>query len=181
MAESQNSNSSGSEKDSLLSSEKNFSEAVLHCNSRPSEMDLASNDDEDCSEQSLSNEIQNAPAACSGKSDGQEVVKPSHDVQSNGEAKHPRTIKGIMMALKEGKARESGSPMRGSRTRAVVVSNQKNMEASPKVPKPISVPGIKSNTETPAATPSKTIIESSKRVQGSNSLKHQVFEIYFNP
>lgn len=179
MAESQNSNSSCSDKDSLLSSEKNSSD-VLNGNNRATDTDLASFDDEDCSEQSLSNEAQNGPVT---KKEEQEIVKPSHEVQvSSAEQKQPRTIKSIMMALKEGKVRENGSPMRGSRVKAGPTSNQRNnREVSPKIPKPSPVPAIKHNTEASAATPAKADNEPQKKVERTLSLKHQLPVVDFSP
>ncbi|KAF8039607.1 hypothetical protein BT93_B1968 [Corymbia citriodora subsp. variegata] len=179
MAESQNSNSSCSDKDSLLSSEKNLSN-VLNCNNRATDTDLASFDDEDCSEQSLPNEAQNGPIT---KKEEQEIVKPSHEVQvSSAEPKQPRTIKSIMMALKEGKVRENGSPMRGSRAKAGSTSNQRNnREVSPKIPKPSPAPAIKHNTDASAATPAKADNEPQKKVERTLSLKHQLPVVDFLP
>ncbi|KAI6685352.1 hypothetical protein NL676_031265 [Syzygium grande] len=179
MAESQNSNSSCSDKDSLLSSEKNLSD-VLNCNNRATDTNLASYDDEDCYEQSLSNEAQNGSFT---KKEEQEIAKPSHEVQvSSAEPKQPRTIKSIMMALKEGKVRENVSPMRGSRMKAGSTSNQRNnREVSPKIPKPSPVPAIKHNTDTSAATPAKADNESQKKVERTLSLKHQLPAVDFSP
>ncbi|XP_031385770.1 serine/threonine-protein kinase Nek5 isoform X3 [Punica granatum] len=177
MAESQNSNSSSSDKDSLLPSE------VLSCNNKATDTDLVSVDVEDCSEQSNSNEVQSGAVVYATRVDGQQVLKPQHDIQpSNAESKQPRTIKNIMMALKEGKVRENGSPMRGSRTKAVAGPTQKNIpEASPKVLKPSAIPTFRPNADSPTATPTKANTETSKRVQVSHSLKHQLPAIDSTP
>ncbi|KAK4763560.1 hypothetical protein SAY87_012998 [Trapa incisa] len=176
-AESQNSNSSGSDKDSLHSVDRNFPEVMRNCNSRSSATDQVSVDDEDCSEQSVSNEVQSSAVVIANRVDGQEESKPQGFSQpSNMELKQPRTIKSIMMALKEGKVRENSSPMRGTRTKAVAGSTPKNnVEASPKVVfKPSAIPSVRPNADALNATPAKTTSDASKRFQGSNSLKHQL-------
>jgi NIMA (never in mitosis gene a)-related kinase len=173
MAESQNSTSSSSDKDSLLSSEKNIPEMVSNCNSKGTDTDLASIDDEDVSEKLLLSEEEHGPNMCTVKMDELEVIKPAHHEQlSNIESRQPKTIKHIMMALKEGKVRENSSPMRGNRTKTGGALTQRtNTEALPKVPKPSAVaPGFKSNADTPA----KASFDFAKRIQGSHSLKHQV-------
>ncbi|KAK1589186.1 hypothetical protein Q3G72_031305 [Acer saccharum] len=177
MAESQNSNSSTSDKDSLLSADRNISATVSSSDTKATETDLISIDDEDCSEQPPSSEEEHGPDVCIVKMDERGVMRPSHGAQgSNVESRQPKTIKSIMIALKEGKARENGSPMRGNRIKAVGVSTQRhNVEASPKVLKPSAVvPGLKSNADTVAVAPTKLAFDSAKRIQGSNPLKHQL-------
>ncbi|TXG73537.1 hypothetical protein EZV62_002116 [Acer yangbiense] len=177
MAESQNSNSSTSDKDSLLSADRNISATVSNSDTKATETDLISIDDEDGSEQPPSSEEEHGPDVCIVKMDEQGAMRPSHGAQgSNVESRQPKTIKSIMIALKEGKARENGSPMRGNRIKAVGVSTQRhNIEASPKVLKPSAVvPGLKSNADTVAVTPTKLAFDSAKRTQGSNPLKHQL-------
>ncbi|KAL9413479.1 hypothetical protein AB3S75_042044 [Citrus x aurantiifolia] len=157
MAESQNSSSSASDKDSLRS---------------------------DGPEQPPPCEEEHGPDVCIVKMDERAVMKPSHSEQiSTVESKQPKTIKSIMMALKEGKVRENGSPMRSTRTKAVGTPTQRcNTEASPKVLKPCSVaPGLKSNADTQGLAPAKLMFDSAKRVQGSNTLKHQLPVIDSSP
>lgn len=177
MAESQNSNSSSCDKDGLHLVDKNFPEVIRTCNSRATDTDQVSVDDEDCSEQSVSNEVQSGGVVNVTRVDGQEESKHQDDVRpSNEELKQPRTIKNIMMALKEGKVRENGSPMRGSRTKAIAGPTQKiNVEASPKVLKASAIPSFRPNADAPNATSAKTNSDASKWVQGSHSSKHQVF------
>ncbi|KAK2640817.1 hypothetical protein Ddye_022580 [Dipteronia dyeriana] len=177
MAESQNSNSSTSDKDSLLSADRNISATGSNSDTKATETDLISIDDEDGSEQPPSSEEENGRDVCIVKMDERGAMRPSHGAQgSNVESRQPKTIKSIMIALKEGKARENGSPLRGNRTKAVGVSTQRhNMEASPKVLKPSAVvPGSKSNADTVVVTPTKLAFDSAKRIQGSNPLKHQL-------
>lgn len=177
MAESQNSSSSASDKDSLRSGDRNISATVLNSENKATDTDLISIDDEDGPEQPPPCEEEHGPDVCIVKMDERAVMKPSHSEQiSTVESKQPKTIKSIMMALKEGKVRENGSPMRSTRTKAVGTPTQRcNTEASPKVLKPYSVaPGLKSNADTQGLAPAKLMFDSAKRVQGSNTLKHQV-------
>ncbi|KAF3439460.1 hypothetical protein FNV43_RR17738 [Rhamnella rubrinervis] len=176
MAESQNSNSSSSDKDSFLSSEKNITPVMPNCDNRGTETDLASVDDEDGSEQLQPIEDEHGPNVCTVKMEEQEMARPSHyEQRSNIEPRPPKTIKNIMMALKEGKVRES-SPMRSNRSKAGGVPTQRtNPEAMSKIPKLSSVaPGFKSNTDTPPIAPTKVALDSAKRIQGSSPIKHQL-------
>ncbi|KAJ4833396.1 hypothetical protein Tsubulata_028199 [Turnera subulata] len=182
MAESQNSNSSSSDKDSLLSSDRNVQ--VSNFDNKATDTDLASVDDEDGNEPPIPSEEENRSNVCVVKVDEQRLMKPCHEEHgSNIESKQPKTIKSIMMALKEGKARENGSPMRGNRTKGGVVPTQKgNIEASPKVLKPNGfTPGLKSNTDTPTVSPAKLAFDSAKRLHGSHPLKHQLPVIESSP
>lgn len=181
MAESQNSNSSASDKDSLRSGDRNISATVSNSDNKATDTDLISIDDEDGFEQPPPSEEEHGPDVCIIKMDERAVMKPSHSEQvSIVESKQPKTIKSIMMALKEGKVRENGSPMRSTRTKAVGTPTQRcNTEASPKILKPCSVaPGLKSNADTQGLTPAKLTFDSAKRVQGSNPLKQQVTETW---
>ncbi|KAK6936269.1 Protein kinase domain [Dillenia turbinata] len=176
MAESQNSNSSGSDRGSFVSSERNIQAAVFSSDNRGADTDLASIDDEAGSDQPSDD---HGPRMCMVKTDEHDLLKPSHDEQNaNVEAKQPKTIKNIMMALKEGKTRENSSPMRASRAKAASVSNQRiSIEASPKVPKAGAVsPGLKPNGDTHAIPTTKSSSDPAKRVHGSHSqpLKHQL-------
>ncbi|KAI4368684.1 hypothetical protein MLD38_017214 [Melastoma candidum] len=166
--------SSSRDKDSLPSSEKTLPE-VLHFSNRATDTDLPSFDDEDCSEQSLSSETEHGPPSSSAKVEHRPVVRSSEGKQiQNPESKQPRIIKGIMMALKEGKIRESGSPPRGSRAKAGVAPNQRNhREGMPKVPKPNPIPAIKHNIDISVARPMEIESETSKRIQVT-PVKHQI-------
>lgn len=125
-----------------MSNEKNIQPTACNCDKRTTDnTDLASIDDDELDEQ-----------------------------RDNTETKQPKTIKNIMVALKEGKNRENSSPMRGNRPK---------LEASPKVPKLGSVAlGLKSNAESSPNTSSKAGADSAKRGQGMQSLKHQVRLFY---
>ena len=176
MAESQNSNSSSSDKDSLFSSDKNIPATVPNSVITGTETDLVSVDDEDGIEQLLPSGDEHSPNDCTVKMNEQDIKKPSHyEQKSNIESRQPKTIKNIMIALKEGKVRES-SPMRSNRTRPGSMATQKtNTETLSKIPKPsTNIPGLKSTPETPPVAPSKAASDSAKRIQGSQSVKHQV-------
>ncbi|KAK3020006.1 hypothetical protein RJ639_003222 [Escallonia herrerae] len=183
MAESQSSNSSCSDKDSLLSIEKNIQVVVCESDNKVTDTDLASLDHETGIEQLRQSDEKHGTEICPLKIDEQEVMKPLHDEpRSNIEPKQPKTIKNIMMALKEGKVRDS-SPMRSNRMRAGGVCTQRtNTEAPPRVPKVSSVtPGLKANADTPPIPPSKAGLESAKRSRGLPSSKHQLPAIDFSP
>ncbi|KAM7273805.1 hypothetical protein ACFE04_028469 [Oxalis oulophora] len=168
MAESQNSNSSTSDKDSLLSSDRNISPSVPDSNnSKHTSSDFVSIDGENGSDQPLAIEEENGLHSFE---QGNPIrVEPG----SNVESKHPKTIKSIMMALKEGKVRESSSPLRSSRIKpAGALTQRLNIEAPPKVSKPgATAPALKANSDT---TPAKIALDSARRVQGSYPLKHQL-------
>lgn len=184
MAESQNSNSSSSDKDSLLSSERNIPAMVSNCDNKATDTDLASFDDEDGAEQPMPCEEENNLNVCIVKMNEQRVMKPCHDeIGCNVEPKQPKTIKSIMMALKEGKPRENGSPMRGNRTKTGSASTQRNnIEASPKVLRPNALAsGLKFNADTPTVAPAKAALDSAKRIQGSHPMKHQLPIIESSP
>ncbi|OMO95654.1 hypothetical protein CCACVL1_05330, partial [Corchorus capsularis] len=173
MAESQNSNSSCSDKDSLRSSDRNTATMVSNSNSKATDTDSISIDDEDGTEQHPPSEEENGLSNCTAKVDEKGLVT---DQGSNVQSKQPKTIKSIMMALKEGKVRESGSPMRGTRVKAIGgLTQRNNIEASPKVLRPpASATGFKSNADTPTLASAKSALDSTKRLPGSNMLKHQL-------
>ncbi|XP_027346850.1 serine/threonine-protein kinase Nek5 isoform X2 [Abrus precatorius] len=171
MAESQNSNSSSSDRDNLMPNEKNIATAVAKCENKTTETDITSIDDDVSDEESRSS---NANA----KTAEQEVMKPSHSEHySNVESKQPKTIRNIMMALKEGKVRETTSPMRGNRIKAGGASSHKiNTETLSKLPKPnFLAPSLKPNLESPpTVAPAKATPDSAKRIHGSHHFKHQL-------
>ncbi|KAI3523874.1 hypothetical protein L1887_02345 [Cichorium endivia] len=93
-SESQSSNSSFSDKDSVISSEKNIQTG---CDHKP--------DDEHCIDPFFDDEI-----------DEKEPVKPRLDEpKSNYETTPVKAVKNTRMGVKDGKNREHGSPMRGGR------------------------------------------------------------------
>ncbi|XP_042501655.1 serine/threonine-protein kinase Nek5-like isoform X2 [Macadamia integrifolia] len=182
-AKSQSSNSSSSDKDSLISSEKNMTELRVNCNYRSADTDMVSTDDGmDYEKPLLGSEHGNDRSNV--KTD-EEVMKPFHDAQGpKVESKQPKTIKNILMALKEeGKVKENSSPMRGYRLKAGVVSSPKaNIEASPRIPKSSAVPSsFKPNAEKAAVGTAKGNIDSLKRVAGSHPLKHPTPAFEFSP
>ncbi|XWS73842.1 hypothetical protein CRYUN_Cryun02cG0164100 [Craigia yunnanensis] len=177
MAESQNSNSSCSDKDSLLSSDRNTATMVSNSNSKATDTVSISNDDKDGTEKHPPSEEENGPVIFSGKVDEKGMMKPSYEEQgSNVQSKQPKTIKSIMMALKEGKVRENGSPMRGNRAKGVGgLTQRNNVEALPKVLKPpVPTPGSNFNADTPTVASAKLPLDSVKRIPGSHHLKHQL-------
>lgn len=177
MAESQNSSSSCSDKDSLLSSDRNTATMVSNSNSKATDTDSISNEDEDGTVQHPLSEEDNDRVIFTGKVDEKGMMKPTYAEQgSNVESKKPKTIKSIMMALKEGKVRENSSPMKGNRAKAVGgLTQRNNLEASPKVLKPpVPTLGSKSNADTPTVASAKLPLEPAKRIPGSHHLKHQV-------
>ncbi|XP_039004929.1 serine/threonine-protein kinase Nek5-like isoform X2 [Hibiscus syriacus] len=184
MAESQNSNSSYSEKDSLLPSDRNTATMVSNSNSKATDTDSISNHEEGSSEQDLPCEEENGPIVCISKVDEKGRTKPSFLEQgSNVQPKQPKIIKNIILALKEGKLRENGSPMRGSRTKAAGGLTQRSkVEASPKVLKPPAPTlGSKSKPDTPTVASAKSPLGSAKRKPGSHHLKHQLPLIESSP
>ncbi|KAK8545026.1 hypothetical protein V6N12_025880 [Hibiscus sabdariffa] len=184
MAESQNSNSSCSDKDSLLSNDRNTGTMVSNSNSKATDTDSISYDDEEGAEHHPPSEEENGPVIFTAKVDEKGLTKPSNVEQgSKVQSKQPKTIKSIMMALKEGKVRENSSPMRGNRAKAVGGSTQRNnVEASPKVLKPLaSTPVPKSNADTITSASAKLPLDSARRIPGSHHLKHQLPLIESSP
>ncbi|XP_052185719.1 serine/threonine-protein kinase Nek5-like isoform X2 [Diospyros lotus] len=178
LAESQSSNSSCSDKDSLFSSDKNVVAAAFNFESKGTDTDLASTEDEVSCQQLVLSDEQHGNKIRPPKMDGEELMKHVHAEQRCPvEAKQPKTVKNIIMALKEGKGRENSSPLRSNRTKAGAAGAQRNnLEASPKVPKPSPVtPGFKvNNVEEPPSVPAKPGGDSAKRSLGSHTLKHQL-------
>ncbi|GMI97284.1 hypothetical protein HRI_003397700 [Hibiscus trionum] len=179
MVESQNSNSSCSDKDSLVSSRRNTATRFPNSNNEATGTDSNSKEEEVCPI-SFSG-IFFDKISFSGKVDEKGMMKPSHVEQgSNVQSKQPKSIKGVVTTLKEGKVRESGSPMRGGRTKAGL-TQKNNLEASPKVLKsPVPTPGSKPNANTPAAS-AKLPLDSAKGMPVSHHLKHQLPVIESSP
>ncbi|GAB4859834.1 hypothetical protein Ancab_011314 [Ancistrocladus abbreviatus] len=183
MAESQNSNGSCSDKDSSISTEKAIQVTVFNCESKGTDTDIASDDEIGC-EKPLRTDEQHFTTEFVVKMPEQELIKPPNDEPKYTiDAKQPKMIKSILVALKEGKARENSSPMRSNRARVGGAHVQRaNVEASPKVPKPnIVPPSLKPNADSPSVAPAKTSPDSVKRVQGSPSLKHQLALVDSSP
>lgn len=182
MGESQSSNSSCSDRDSLLSSERNVQVMGFNCDNRTSDADLVSIDDDEPSfGHQLQQHDEHGTETCNDVLEDREAIKPIPDEKRRDtELKQPRTIKNIMMALKEGKARENSSPMRGNRAKAGgVYAQRSNTEASPKVPRlsPVT-PVSKINPETPSPASAKTGSDPVKRPHAIHSLKHQVLAVF---
>ncbi|TYI10115.1 hypothetical protein ES332_A09G119200v1 [Gossypium tomentosum] len=172
MAESQNSNSSCSNKDSLLSSYRNTATRVPDSNNKATASDSNPKGEEIW------------PVISAGEVDEEGMMKPSYvEQESNVQSKQPKNIKSMVTALREGKVRESGSPMRGSRTKAVGgLTQRNNIEASLKVLKPpCPAPGSKFNANTPTVASAKLPLDSAKRMPGSHHLKHQLPVIESSP
>ncbi|XP_022862910.1 serine/threonine-protein kinase Nek5-like isoform X2 [Olea europaea var. sylvestris] len=175
IAEGQSSNSSSSDRDNLLSCEKNMQGVVINCGHKAKDMDLASLDDVNCGQLQLKKDQQkNYTVSTTIKH--HEVMKPLQEEQrSSVEPKQPRTIKKIIIALKEGKVQENSSPMR-SNQKVSNLGNQKSfVEASMKITKPGLVnPGFKANAEIPPAALVKANSDSTKRIRATHSMKHQL-------
>ncbi|KAH7685534.1 Non-specific serine/threonine protein kinase protein [Dioscorea alata] len=187
MSESQNSSSSSCDKDSLQSSEKNILGLVSNGDQKGIETDTTSTDDGVVSDsyciqlqlvvQQQSDSV--TKPRLSNAEKRSDASKPSHiDAHTKTEPKQPKTVKNILMSLKEqGKVRESSSPIRGTRVKAGGASNHKtHAEPSPKLPKPTSASSSssKSNPDESSAVPAKTNGDSAKRPQPSASLKHLI-------
>ncbi|GAB2285606.1 hypothetical protein Dimus_020050 [Dionaea muscipula] len=183
MAESQYSSGSCSDKESTISMEKSTPIMVVNCDKKATDIDIASDDEFGFDKPPVSEE-QNCSADFGGKMSEQGPTMPSNDEsRCHSEAKPPKTIKNILIAIKEGKTRESSSPMRSNRGRTGGAQVQRgHVEISPKVPKPNFVPPtVKPNTESPQVAPAKTSPDPVKRNHGSSSLKHQLPMIESTP
>ncbi|XP_068337822.1 serine/threonine-protein kinase Nek5-like [Pyrus communis] len=179
MAESQNSNGSSSDKDSLRSIEKTIPEMDSHCDDKATETDLVYLEDEDGSDQLLATE-EHGQNVCTSKVEEQQLMKPPHS-ESNVESRHPKTIRNIMLALREGKTRENSSPMRSNRSK-VGLPQRTNIETVSRIPKLSDFsPVIKPSPDTTTVASPKAIPDSSKRTQGSHPLKHQLPIIESSP
>ncbi|KAG6436081.1 hypothetical protein SASPL_100963 [Salvia splendens] len=171
MAESQGSSSSCSDRDSLVSSEKN----IVNRGHKSPDMETALVDEDvKCRSLSKTEEGPQIMDSLSVNTKEHDVGKPLHDEQRNSsETKQPKTIKNIMVSLKEGKSRENNSPLRSHHSKSSCGSNQRTVtEASPRVSKQPNLVnyGPKGNAE----APERTNTDSNKRVQGTPSLKHQL-------
>uniref|UniRef100_A0A1D1Z7Y8 non-specific serine/threonine protein kinase n=2 Tax=Anthurium amnicola TaxID=1678845 RepID=A0A1D1Z7Y8_9ARAE len=179
MSESQNSSISSSDRDSLLSTERNISAPPSSSDQLGTVTDAASIDniaacDTNCN--SLPTSGQSTPTCKHGIAVGEQDMSNSSfvDQKHNVESKKPKSIKNIISALKEeGKARENSPSLRGNRLKAGgVCSRRTNAEQSPKVSRPVSSgsSSSKSNTDVPSSAPSETNSDTGK--QALYPLKH---------
>ncbi|GER40898.1 serine/threonine-protein kinase [Striga asiatica] len=157
MAESQSSNSSCSDRDSLV---------------------IMPNETNNISNRNHHNKTVDTDSA-SINGDDDDDDHDHKDLGCNGTKQHPKTIKNIMIALKEGRNRENSSPMRTHHVKTGINNQRIIVEASPRVakPGPINYGHHKVSAEAPY---SKANSESSKRMQGSPSLKHQMYSFLFS-
>ncbi|CAM8916655.1 unnamed protein product [Rhodiola kirilowii] len=179
MAESQNSCSSCSDKDSMHSREKNTCGMVCNSDANATETYCASFQDEVKQEHHLSAVKRNEVDMDHEKNEIHEASCGSQVCsESIKESKPPKTIKGIMKALKEGKLREFSSPLRGNRAKAA--SQKTTVEASSKIPKPSpAAPVLKSNADSCCAATVKPSFALTKRKQ--DPLRHQIHVFASSP
>ncbi|KAG7564394.1 Protein kinase-like domain superfamily [Arabidopsis suecica] len=183
MAESQNSNSS-SEKDNFYVSEKNTRYVVPSNGNKVTETDSGFINDEDILDHvQQSAENGNLQSVSATKPDSHGILKPVHSDQRPDviQPRHPKTIRNIMMVLKEEKARENGSPMRSNRSRPSSVPTQKNnIETPSKIPKLGDIAhSSKTNASTPI--PPSKLASDSARTPGSFPPKHHMPVIDSSP
>ncbi|KAJ8750008.1 hypothetical protein K2173_013923 [Erythroxylum novogranatense] len=172
MAESQNSNSSSSDRDSFHSSDRNIPPVASSCEYKATDIDLASACDEYGTEHPVPSEEESSGKFCRVKMDEQRTAKPYCDEPgTNVESRHPKTIKSIMMALKDAKSRENGSPVQ---SKVGDVPTQTIKAPSKFLKSNALTPGLKSNVDTPTMSPAKLAFDSVKGVQGPYPLKHQL-------
>ncbi|KAK1310696.1 Serine/threonine-protein kinase Nek5 [Acorus calamus] len=174
MSESQGSSRSSSDKDSLRSSEKTGSGVVsdsdhnkatdsentsmdggVICGSQSSVAVQCSIDDEDGNNISA---IEN---------DGQDTRKSTdNDQMHQTKSKPPKTIKNILMALKEeGRSRENSSPIRGARLKAGTPNHNGFVDASPKLPAFDASPKPKARYDKPLPDTPKQVPEDSNPIK----------------
>lgn len=166
MAESQNSNSSN-ERDNFYVSDKSNRPVGPSNGNKVVETDSVSVDEEDIvdhMQQQQPVENENVQSVSAAKTDSHGILKPSQSDQRPEmvQPRHPKTIRNIMMVLKEEKARENGSPLRTqvNRGRTSGVPTQKNNTETPsKIPK---LGDIAHSSKTNINTPSKLASDSAK-------------------
>ncbi|CAA7404442.1 unnamed protein product [Spirodela intermedia] len=166
LSESQNSSVSSGDRDSLLSSERNMPPAPPNSDHPGAAADTASTDDGlPCDPSSVS-----SPSACQNtpnwerkhiKVAEQDPSKKSCPVQAHEvEIKQPRSIKNILMAMKEeGKARGNSSPLRNNPSKPEVDGHKTNARLQPKVSEPTISSGSsssKSNSDASSSAPANT-------------------------
>lgn len=162
MAESQNSNSS-SERDNFYVSDKSHRPVGPSNGNKVAETDSVSVDEQETfDQQQQPAENESVQSVSATKTDSHGILKPSESDQRAEiiQPRHPKTIRNIMMVLKEEKARENGSPMRVNRGRTSGVPTQKNNTETPsKIPK---LGDIAHSSKTNVNTPSKLASDSAK-------------------
>ncbi|WJX69006.1 non-specific serine/threonine protein kinase [Trifolium repens] len=173
MAESENSNSWGGDKGSLMSNERNAVKAIPMGDNKITEVDLASIDDNGSDLLMPVGKGINS-SNVNAKTDKQEIRKKTHiEHPSNVGSKQGKAVKNVMIAPKHEKVRETSAPMRGSLMKVGGMS---------KLPKSdFGVSGLKPNLEVPPIGPSKATLNCVKRIQGSNTTKHQLQMIESKP
>ncbi|XP_074289593.1 serine/threonine-protein kinase Nek5-like isoform X2 [Silene latifolia] len=175
MVGSRPSSSSCSDKDSSMSTEKNYP-VLVYCENKATETDILSGDESD-----YENPPQSNTQSCSFEcvvDIHERVMKPvSGEPKTDNELKQPKTVKNSIVSLKESKTRENSSPMRSNQTRVIPKSN---FEASPKVSN-IVPPTVKPAADFQAIVRAKISPDSAKRVHESPSLKHQLPIIEASP
>lgn len=160
MAESESSNSSCSDRDSLMSSEMQEQGTFIDVGGKASDTASVNAGKPVCGILRLGDGLQETD---------------SSPAKSHYVSKQPRVIKNIIMALKEGKSRENTSPLRDYyHSTSSGASNQRIcVEASPKGAKSGRVSsGFKANAETPPAASNNC----TKCIQGAISSERQVIE-----
>ncbi|CAJ1956203.1 unnamed protein product [Sphenostylis stenocarpa] len=181
--EGQNSSCSSTDKDSLMSNVKNTENAVQKCGNKSTEIDMTSIED-DGSEQLQPDEEGNGSIKVNAKTVDQEVTKQSNNEHhSNVVSKQPKAIKNVVTTLKNGKLRETSSPIRGNRIKGGgVLTHKINTETLSKLPKlNFGACDLNPNLEVPTIAPSKATPDSAKRMQGSHTSKHQLPMIESTP
>ncbi|QCE09497.1 protein kinase [Vigna unguiculata] len=179
----QNSSSSSTEKDSLMSIMKNTANAVQKCDSKSTELDMTSIED-DGSEQLLPDEEGNGSIKVNDKTIDQEVTKQfNNEHHSNVVSKQPIAIKNVVTTLRNRKLRETSSPIRGNSIKGGgVLTHKLNTETLSKLPKPnFGACDLKPNLEVPTNASSKATPAPAKRLQGSHTSKHQLPMIESTP
>jgi NIMA (never in mitosis gene a)-related kinase len=159
-----------------MSNERNAVKAIPKGDNKITEVDLASIDDNGSDLLMPVGKGINS-SNVNAKTDKQEIRKKTHiEHPSNVGSKQGIAVKNVMIAPKHEKVRETGAPMRGSLMKAGGMSIQKiNTETLSKLPKPdFGATGLKPNLEVPPIGPSKATLNCVKRIQGSNTTKHQV-------
>ncbi|XP_052197260.1 serine/threonine-protein kinase Nek5-like isoform X2 [Diospyros lotus] len=174
LVESQSSNDSYTDRDNLMSSEKNTVAVTFDCGNDVTDAVLVSIHDVG-SQQLVRSDEKNGTDTFTFKMD-EEVMKHLRTKQrSNFESKRLKTVEKMTIGSREEKVREKNtSPMRGNHTRPGGVGTQRHIcEPSPEVPKPGTVaPVFKGNVGT-ASAQTKASFDYVKRFQGSHPSKHQ--------
>ncbi|ESW22030.1 hypothetical protein PHAVU_005G120700 [Phaseolus vulgaris] len=181
--EGQNSSSSSTEKDSLMSNMKKTANAVPKCDGKSTELDMTPVED-DGSEQLRPGEEGNGSIKVNAKTVDQVVTKQfNNDHNSNVVSKQPIAIKNVVTALRNRKLRETSSPIRGNSIKGGgVLTHKINTETLSKLPKlNFGACDLKSNLEVPTIAPSKATPDPAKRLPGSHTSKHQLPMIESTP